>query len=195
MNSLELSISRSTILDNITKEFNDFFHQITPYILVYRIKDVENDKTAKSELNKIRKISIKLCERVDYMVDNEEYSLENNDYIISGNTFLIKVDPYLSINDLRQRFDFTDTFADIIGLVFDVANTKIFRDMIKDELPYLEKLIRSEIGDDEIIRAKELLGISDEHYSFWKTIYDLKNLEFGSTSDVLSNAKIRKPCH
>jgi len=191
LNTIHIDVLDKNIIEVIASQFNIFFEQIKPLILVYRIKDIEDDKTVKNELNKLKKISISLCDNVAYKIDEENFSLENNDYIKDKDNYFVKISRNLSLEDLRDDFEFSETFADIIGLVFDIQDTKIFRDMIKDELQYIEKIIRSDIGSDELVRAREFLGISDEYYSFWKTIYTLldKDYIFISNKNLLKSIK------
>jgi hypothetical protein len=60
---------------------------------------------------------------------------------------------------------------------------------VKESSAYIEKSIRNDIGEEELIRTRELLGISDEYYSFWKTIYSLigKEYEFSTNEQLLEN--------
>jgi hypothetical protein len=163
--------------------------KIKPYILVYRIQDIENDKNAKDVLSKLKNINILLCDRVLYTIDRDGFELDDNDYLRSGNDYVIKVNKHQSLDDLKCHFEFQECFADIIGLVFDIQDTKVFRDMVKDDCSYIEKTIRNDIGSDQLVRSRELLGISDEHYSFWKTVYTLlgKNYELESDEKLFEH--------
>lgn len=178
LSSLIINVLTQDVQEKITNDFNYIFEQIKPYILVYRIQDREGDKNAREELVKLKNINIQLCTNVKYQIDNKPFELEVNDYIKGENSYLIKINNNISINQLRSEFDFQESFADIIGLVFDIQDTKIFRDMIKEEPAYIEKTVRNDIGSDELVRARELLGISDEYFSFWKTIYTIKNKDY-----------------
>lgn len=189
LSSLNIEIVKKSIKEPLNQEFLAFFGGIFQYILVYRIQNIEKDKEAKDELSKLKNISIHICDYVRYTVDSDTFVLENNDYVRDGKNYFIKVDENSSINDLRHNFEFQECFADIIGLVFDIQETKVFRDMVKEDDSYIEKTIRNDIGGDELIRIRELLGISDEKYSFWKTVYTLINqkYEFNTDDHLLNN--------
>jgi hypothetical protein len=191
LSSINIEVIQKDALTDITNEFNILFEQIKPFILVYRIQDIEVDQKVKNELSKLQNIHIKLCSGVKYKIDNEEFELDNNDYIRNENEYLVKIDSLPSLDELKSKFEFQESFADIIGLVFDIQDTKIFRDIIKEDPEYIEQIIRNDIGSDDLIRARELLGISDEYYSFWKTIYDLlgKKYEFKNTNNLLKLIK------
>ncbi|WP_160061504.1 DUF3883 domain-containing protein [Psychromonas sp. L1A2] len=187
LSSLKIEIKQKTILEALNEEFSTFLGKITQYILVYRIQNIEKDKEAKDELSKLKNISINICDYVLYTIDEETFELDNNDYVKDNKNYFIKVDKYSSLEELRHCFEFQECFADIIGLVFDIQETKIFRDMIKEEDSYIEQTIRNDIGADELSRTRELLGITDEYYSFWKTVYTLicNEYEFATDEELL----------
>ncbi len=139
----------------------------------------------------MQNINIKLCSSVKYKIDEEEFELDNNDYIRNDNEYLIKIDSLLSLDELKHKFEFQESFADIIGLVFDIQETKIFRDIIKEDTGYIEQIVKNDIGYEALTRVRELLGISDEYYSFWKTIYTLlgKSYPFTSGENILDLIK------
>jgi len=187
LNDLVIEVTQQNIIQDITDEFEVLFNQIKPYILVYRLQGIETDENAKEELRKLKKINIKLCNNVQYKIEDNFFNLEDNDYMKGKDSYLIKVDDHISLDKLRSEFDFQESFADIIGLVFDIQDTKVFRDMIKEDVAYIEKTIRNDVGSDDLIRARELLDISDEYYSFWKTIYNLlgKNYMYEANDNIL----------
>ena len=186
LNGINIDIVEKEIDNTLTDKFKDLLEQIKEYILVYRIKDIEADKTADAELRKLQNLKIVLCSSVAYRIDDEIYELDNNDYIKDTHEYLIKINNTKALDkiiDDKFGFEFQESFADIIGLVFDIQETHVFRNMIKEETSYIEQIIRNDIGSDELIRARELLGKTDEYYSFWKTIYDLKGKEYTLLSD------------
>ncbi|OJA03651.1 sacsin N-terminal ATP-binding-like domain-containing protein, partial [Bathymodiolus thermophilus thioautotrophic gill symbiont] len=183
---IEIKITKNNKSDIQTEEFNQLFTNIKPYILAYRIDDIEAVSSKKNELSKLKNIKIKLCEEVEYTVDNKPYSLEVNDYIKDTNgNYLIKIDSNIAFKKAKNSFEFQESFADIIGLAFDILDIKVFRNMLEKDTDYIEKTIQNDIGNDAVINAKELLGISDEFNSFWMAIYKVKNLKY---SDKLKDS-------
>jgi hypothetical protein len=185
LSKIEIKILSKEYIPKLTDDFNKLFKKLIPYILTYRIKDIEKDSNASLELDKLKKVSIKLCNKVIYRVENQEFELEHSDYLKDEKEYLIHVDKNYSISDLRQDFDFIDTFSDILGLVFKLEDTIIFRDIIKNNIPYIEKAIINDLGIEVLHRARELMGISNEKESFWKTIYKLLQKEYKHKSDNL----------
>ncbi len=189
LKSIEIDVIYQNISENLTQEFNKLLNKINEYILVYRIKDIEIDKVANEELRKLKNLDIKLCNEVEYSIDEENFKLETNDYILNNSSYLIKINANQSLEQMLNTFEFQETFADIIGLVFDIQDTEIFRQILKEDSKYIEKTIRNDIGSEELIRARELLGKSDEKVSFWSTIFSLINQDIKNfqTTNLLEN--------
>lgn len=192
LKSLTVEVIKKDESYSITEEFKTVLEEIKPYILSYRIKGIGSDNAEKDELKKLRSINIHLCTRVQCKIDDELSDLEDNDYVIDGKNYLIQVNKHNSLNNLLSEFEFQESFADIIGRVFDIQETKVFRDMMKEDDEYIEKTIRNDIGNDILIRAKELLDIPDEYNSFWKTIYKLKDKIFSpdKTFDIKNDLQL-----
>ena len=185
LSKIKINIISKVPIAKLTDDFNKFFKTLIPYILTYRIKDIEKDDNAHLELDKLKKVSIQLCDKVIYNVENQEFELEHSDYLKDEKEYLIHVDKNYSLSDLRQDFDFIDTFSDILGLVFKLEDTRIFRDIIKSNIIYIEKTIITDLGIEVLHRAKELMGIANEKESFWKTIYKLLKVEYKYEPDNL----------
>ncbi len=178
LNSIEIKITKNTQSETQTEKFKQLFESIKPYILAYRIDNIETEQGKEYELSKLKKIEIKLCKEVEYEIDNNPQALEINDYIKHDGSYLIKVDANTSLEEIKKSFEFQESFADILGLEFGILDIQVFRNMLDKDIGYIEKTIQNDIGNDVVIEAKELLGISDEFNSFWKAIYKLKKLEY-----------------
>lgn len=189
LKSIEINVIHQNVSENLTQEFHKLLNKINEYILVYRIKDIEIDKVANEELRKLKNLDIKLCNEVEYNIDDENFKLETNDYILNNSSYLIKINVNQSLQQMINTFEFQETFADIIGLVFDIQDTEIFRQILKEDSKYIEKTIRNDIGSEELIRARELLGKSDEKVSFWSIIFSLINQDVVNfnTPNLLEN--------
>lgn len=193
LNDLKIEILKMQVLDRQTNEFTKLFEQLKPYILTYRIKDMESEQSIRDDVVKLQRIRIKLCDNVLYKLDEDLDELSNNDYVQNGNEYLIKINEHDSIDKLRkEEVDFQESFADIVGLAFNIQDTNVFRDIIiKEDVAYIEKIVRNDIGYDELTRARRLLGISDEYYSFWATVYELLHEEFilNEPDDILTSVQ------
>ncbi len=181
---IEIKIMQYQENKNLTKQFNDFFMQIRPFILLYRFERLKDIQTRETELSKLKKSKIFLCDKVKYSTNEMEYTLENNDYIKSKNgEYFIKInnEPF---DDIRRTLDFRETFADIIGSIFNIANIKGYDRLISDEVIESEEIIKREHGYEALQEAREYLNIADEFFTFWRTIYKLQSKTFNDKYKV-----------
>jgi hypothetical protein len=180
LNSIKIEVLKSTKINNKTEEFNAIFETIKPYILAYRMEDIDSEEGKNAEVAKLKNINIELHDNVKYKVDNEVFTLDENDYIKDDKKYLIKITNNCDLNILKSDYNFQASFADILGLEFKILETKDFGKMLDESIDYIEKQTQDILGNDAIINAKELLGISDEFNSFWSAIYKLKNIEYNN---------------
>jgi len=195
LKSISISIQEYIEAEILTKDFQNFFNNILPYILAYRFEESTTEISRKKDLSSIRNTHIILCNQVRYKIDDEIFELEENDYIKDVKQYYIKIETTKSFEQLRKKLDFRETFADIISTVFDIIDTDKYSRLISDDIKETEEIIKRNIGYDAIVRARELLGISDEYYSFWKTIYSLKGIDYlynSDNSDKILLQKIKK---
>jgi Protein NO VEIN, C-terminal len=183
LSSINIRILNQNIAVNLSQKFQLFFIKIIPYILALRLEDSITESSRKKDLSNIRNASIQLCYRVTYKIDDDDFELENNDYIKGEKIYYIKIDTSKSFGNLRKELDFRETFTDIIGSIFDITDTDKYSRLISDNIQETEELIKRNVGYDSIVRAREHLGISDELFSFWKTIYSLMGKEYSYNSD------------
>ncbi|CAB5499864.1 sacsin N-terminal ATP-binding-like domain-containing protein [Bathymodiolus thermophilus thioautotrophic gill symbiont] len=184
LKSIKINVIKSVKIEDKTAEFNAIFEKIKPYILAYRINKIESEENQQKEVNKLNKINIELCKNIEYQIDGEKFILDKSDYIKDNEKYLIEASKDIDLSRLKCDFDFQEGFADIIGLEFGIVETQNFGKMLNEEIEYIEKETQVYLGNDIIIQAKELLGISDEFNSFWRAIYGLKNIEY---SELLKN--------
>lgn len=161
-------------LSNNDKKFQAYFKKIKPYILAYRVKDLEDkEKGAK----KLKNITIKLYQNITCQIEGKEYVLSDYDYLIEGGCYLIKT-PDLKLENIRQNFDFYTVFGDILGLVFGLESTDKFKDCIKDSETNIKRDIKEHISNHAIDDARTSLGIAGDFYNFWHKVYELLGKEY-----------------
>jgi hypothetical protein len=191
---IKIDIASYIIHNNLSEMFNQFFEKIKVFILVYRFEDLKDKSTKDQALNKLKKIHISLCSKVVYTIESKEeskeYLLDNNDYIESNHKYYIKV-ANNSFDSIRKTLDFRETFADIIGSIFNINNVEKFIRLVSDNINETEEIIKRNLGYEALNEAREYLNIADEFSSFWRTIYKVKgkvyNEKFNSKS--LENIK------
>lgn len=170
---------------NNDKKFQAYFKKIKPYILAYRVKDLEDKEEG---AKKLKNITIKLYQNITCQIDDKEYVLSDYDYLIDGGCYLIKT-PDLELENIRQEYDFYTVFGDILGLVFGLENTDKFKDCIKDSETNIKRDIKEHISNHAIDDARDSLGIAGDFYNFWHKVYELLGKEY-TDDDHNNNLKL-----
>jgi hypothetical protein len=161
-------------LSEINDEFQIYFRKNKPYILAYRVENLENKN---EEAKKLAKLKIELCQNLSCEIDEEKYQLSDYDYLIDGESYLIKIPEY-KLEALKQEYDFYTVFGDILGLTFDLENTDKFKNCIKDSEVNIKRDIEEHISSCAINDARDLLGIASDFYNFWHKVYELAGKEY-----------------
>ncbi len=182
LSDVQRNISNKEISD-INDEFQKYFTTIKPYVLTYRIENLNRDEDKRKEAEKINTLDIKLCKKISCKINDKQYELSDYDYLFDDQCYLIKI-PGEALIDIRQNYDLYTTFGDIIGLVFSLENTDKFKNCIKDNDVNIERDIKDHIGSNAINESRELLGISSDFYNFWHTIYRLKGKDYADYNDL-----------
>jgi len=191
LNHLKVNVLEFNLNSLLTNSFKEKFEKIKPFIIVYRIKDSDEDSTKISQISKLKNLKIMLCDEVKYQISGHIQYLDDYDYLRENNNYYLKIPKDNEFNQLLQEFEFQETFADIIGLLYDIQETRVFRDLIKEDIYYTEKSIINDFGKEILIHSNELLGITDEIFSFWKSIYKIisKSFNFTSSKNLLNLVK------
>ncbi|WP_456401353.1 protein NO VEIN domain-containing protein, partial [Persephonella sp.] len=103
--------------------------------------------------------------------------LDDNDYINDGNKYYIKIRGS-EFNKIRKNLDFRETFADIIGSIFNITDIEKYERLISDDIDETEKILKRKYGSEALEEARKYLDMDDEFLAFWKTIYELKGKNF-----------------
>lgn len=165
--TLETSLYNSEFITHIQK--------LKPYFLYYRLSNIK-DKGVKNEaINLTKNIDIKLVSDCTYKFENgEKFELKENNFIKVGEAFFVKNNNNLDslVNDIK----FCDTIAEIFGTHYKVKELhSSFRSILNTSIKNTEYIIESNNGEDELLEAKKLLGISSNESTFWKNLFKVKN--------------------
>ncbi len=185
LKSLKIEIDSTTLLknDNFDNDFRSFVEKIHPFILAYRINNTEKDTDHKTAVQKLKKLNMEFCNHIQYRFNKIENELSHLEYISDNkdkNKFYVKIEKDDTLETLRKEFNFQELLADILGIIFDIEDVKDFRNLIDKDSNQIEQITQSDVGVEKLRQAKELLGIADEFYSFWNTIYRLKDMKLNN---------------
>ncbi len=170
LDGINISIPSYQGLSEVSLDFDNYFKDLKPYILTYRIAKMQQGKN--EEASKLNKLSILLCSEVKCSIDGESYILEEYDYVQDGHRFLINIGNNRELDRLKSSSIFCDTFAEIITSAFQVnEHLEHFRNILKNSFDDTEHTIKNLIGHNVLADARKLLDISGACASFWNAIY------------------------
>lgn len=188
LNDLKLELESYEVNDALSAALNRHLKELKPFILAQRIHDFDELKSQQTQASICSKIKIYVCEKLEYTVNGKHYSTSNFEFLHhSEQTYYINVSYIEEFSLLLKKPEFTDSIAEILALSFDVKNDKAeFRNMIRNDIEVAKNDIIRDYGKDVLKDAKELLGLADYKEAFWKTIFDLKGIEYETAMDDLS---------
>lgn len=188
LNDLHLELTSHSIHDQLSKDLNAYLKELKPYILSQRIHDFDELKSQQTQASICSKIKIYLCEQLEYSVNDRQYSTSNFEFLHhSEHTYYIKVNFIQQLDALLKNPAFTDSIAEILALSFDVKNDKAeFRNIIRNNIEVAKNDIVRDYGHDVLKEAKELLGMADHKEAFWRTIFDIKQIEYQTAMDDIA---------
>jgi Domain of unknown function (DUF3883) len=168
-------------------DFQDWFDQIKPFILAYRIQGLTKDKSEIAQ--KLKNCQILLVEKAFYQFEGESESLELYDAVQDeAKKRMIRVEANQSLDMLKQNPQFCEAFASLICLLFEVNEQKdLYSNCVKDSIAYTTYMLREQ---SEILEeARQLLGIASKERQFWEAVFQIKGLKMEGTLENLAKLK------
>jgi Domain of unknown function (DUF3883) len=162
-----------------TKLLSEFLIELYPYILIYRINALDNEKTKHNEANRLQKLKIHVCSEVITKVEINHYPLEDYEFIfLVDSAYFLKLPSDISFDSIRKHPKFKDTISEILSHLFDVSGHKAdFRSILSTDFNDVKHITKVNFGDDLLDETLKILGFSNSKINFWSTIYRLKGNE------------------
>ncbi|KGO88993.1 DUF3883 domain-containing protein [Flavobacterium suncheonense] len=184
---ISIEILKDKILDHPKKEeFNNWFNKIKPFLLTYRLNNINSETLAKTTVHDIKSSNIKIVSSLEYIINNgEPKALLSNEFVNNDkHTFYIGADSNLNLEQLKDTPAFCEAFSEILCVLFEVNENKddfraIFKD--KEHLKDSKYLVETKMLLDKYEEACLLLGLSKNEMLFWKAITDGKINDFPET--------------
>lgn len=172
--------------DFLNKDFQKLFENLKVSLLLYRLysknlkKEILTKEAVKQNVSYLKNCTIRLVDSCSYSYLNEkQIPLEDFEFIIFEDVFYIKVPALDHFKDLINASKFSDSFAEIMSIQFNVTELKNdFRFLIRNDLKDTFHLITQDFDDEKINKVKNYFGIPVIEQEFWKKIYLLKDLDF-----------------
>lgn len=171
LNDIPIHVHEYTPVPGLAGALASTLREKLPFVLAYRIHDLQEPRKVEAA-RLLKKLSIVPCADITCEVGGESFPLSENDYVRYGAAYLVRVDPVKPLQDLTRDPLFCDMFADIVGSIFAVSDHRAeIRGVLKDPLDEVEHLANSELGEDAVREARQLLGLADPATAFWAALW------------------------
>ena len=152
-------------------DFNSYLQTLKPYYLYYRLISIKDKNVKKEAINLTKNIDIKIVKHCSYRFESgESFALQENFFIKIENTFYINNNNPIDV--LINDIVFCDTIAEIFGTHYKVKEFHgMYRSIFKDRIKDTEYIIHSNDGEEKLLEAKTLLGISSFENFFWRNFH------------------------
>ncbi|MUV04994.1 DUF3883 domain-containing protein [Flavobacterium rakeshii] len=162
-----------------TKLLSEFLMELYPYILIYRINALDNEKSKHNDASKLQKIKIHVCTEVITKVESNLYPLQDYEFIfLEDSGYFLKLPDGISFESIRNHSSFKDAISEILSHLFDVSGHKAdFRSILSTDFNDVKHLTKVNFGDDLLDETLKILGFSNSEINFWSNIYRLKGKE------------------
>lgn len=172
----------------VAAEFAKYINKLKPYFLAYRLEMLTKDLDKKEAANSIKQLQIHLVKKASYQLNGQQFDCKDFDFIPKNNTVVLQYSRSLGLEHLQKDADFCDVIAEIICVVFKVADAKnIYRRIFKDGTKDAHHILRSDEKEDLLVQANKLLGVSVQELDFWKKVFPTESFVF-DTDEELKNA-------
>jgi len=171
----------------IAAEFSKHINKLKPYFLTYRLEMLTKDLDKKEAVNSIKQLQIHLVKKASYQLNGQQFDCKDFDFVPQNNTVVLQYSRSLGLEHLQRDPDFCDVIAEIICVVFKVADAKnIYRRIFKDGTKDAHHILRSDEKEDLLVQANKLLGTSAQELDFWKKVFPTESFVF-DTDEELKN--------
>ncbi|WP_313375859.1 sacsin N-terminal ATP-binding-like domain-containing protein [Chishuiella sp.] len=195
LDDLEISIQSFKEFESLNQEFHTFYQSLKPYILAYRLEEVETDTSIQSNVQLLNAFKFIICNDLVCQLDSNVFPLDDNTYAFDkkSKTYYIKVNPESTLQKLKTNPAFIDIFSEVLTSVFSTKNEKhIFESLIKDSTVTINYNLEKALGNNALEEAKVHLGqISSKKY-FWSIIFKLIDNPEEVTDDKIEEFKTQK---
>lgn len=192
LDDLLINIKSFKEFDNLNDKFNAFFQSLKPYVLAYRLEEVDADSSINSNVQLLNAFKFIICQDVTCQLDSKVFDLENDTYVFDKErkTYFIKVNSDSTLQKLKSNPAFIDIFSEVLTNVFSTKNEKhIFESLIKDSQSTINYNLNKALGNNALEEAKVHLGQMSSKKYFWSTIFKLIDIPEEASDERIDEFK------
>lgn len=191
LNTLKVTLLKVEHNDYLQTEFTNYFNDIKPYVLAYRLEDIEKADVKDDQVLRLNNLRFSFCKEVYCKIQDNEFPLTDYNYIydVKERMYYIKSSINDSLDSLRQNPLFVDNFSEILLNVFATSTEKSqFESILRDNKSTIEYNLKKVLGDSSMDEARLLLGMVNSKKAFWKPILQLKNIVIPDNEEIFESA-------
>lgn len=163
------SIEKIELSDN----FEKYFSELKPLILLYCIQDVDSKETKRTIANRLKASKIILVKKCQfhYEKENSPFNLEKAEFVHDGNdTYYVNASDISSLDDMKSSVPYCKVVTEILSIISKLEGKGDTFIRIFQNLKFMESVAKSEFPKSDIEEAHALLGLSAEEIKFWSNV-------------------------
>jgi hypothetical protein len=167
------------------KDLADYINKLKPFLLSYRLDMLTKESDKKDAANVLKQMQVNLVKEAKYIVNGETFAFEDYDFIPKDNIVVLQYSKDVTLETLQKDAHFCDMIAEIISVIFKVADqNKTFRRIFKDGVKETLHILKADEKEDTLEEAQRLLGVSQQEITFWKGIFPELNFDFDTDLEM-----------
>ncbi|WP_008636846.1 sacsin N-terminal ATP-binding-like domain-containing protein [Bizionia argentinensis] len=182
----KIKLNKVDEFESLNSYFQNHFESLKTPILLYRLyskslpKEISTKEAINQNVSYLKNCAISIVKSCTYSyLDEKDVSLEDFEFVVFENVYYVKVPNYFECKDLFKASKFSDAFAEIMSIQFNVTELKNdFRFLIRNEIKDTLHLITQDFDVDKIEKVRSYFGIPAAEEKFWKNIYLIQGVVF-----------------
>lgn len=170
---VEITVTKHHVNEKLNSDFEAYLESLKPYLLVYRLDEIESQELKETEAKNLKNLTINICDQLVFEVENDVYNVNVYEYVAGDDLeYFIQSKSTDQLSDLLHSSKFSDSFANILSDLFDVSRDKSeFRSIFRNGVEDAKHITRQEFGSELIEESELLLGLGNNQSAFWSAIY------------------------
>lgn len=172
--SITPKIDNTSIIKNeLSDNFEKYFSELKPLILLYCIQDVDSKETKRTIANRLKASKIILVDECQFNYDEENstFNLSTAEFVHDGNdTFYVKASDISSLDDMKSSVSYCKVVTEILSIISKLEGKGDTFIRIFQNPKFMESVAKSDFPESDIEEAHALLGLSAEEIVFWNKV-------------------------
>lgn len=172
-------------------EFTEFIEKLRPFILASRLSNIKDEDTRKKATKQIKDLRLIFCEELIIRTQGKMFQLNDNEYIRNNKDglFYFKLNNNATLSGTNKMIEFSralsEVFAQVLDVSADQARFELEITYALVDIDFLRQRYQSEMSNDSIEEAKELLEILTPDIRFIHVICELLDKDYENKNDSI----------